>query len=388
MASTMRSRLGFTLIELLVVIAIIAILAAILFPVFAKAREKARQTNCLNNQKQIATATLLWAQDHDELLPAATTFWGDLNLDRGTLVCPTAGKKVSQGYLFHRYLGEMALGDVTEPSAMMVTVDGVADTALGGLAHVCSWSSELAARHTGKVIAAFLDGHVALSAPGSVPVLTKPILTEDLFAGLTAGALPSGSNGWTVAKTTTYNITTSNATYSTSTGLLVEMHCLNPTTAGGNAITATRTLPAMPVGTAGWSLTGKLLVQLGWIYGTNYNCNGGIRTKDSGGTAIGTILFTGNYQQKRIEFPTGTPFISGTFSGGPSGLTVALAPCMLTYGPTKATLTYSGKTATATAGGTPLAPASVEIWFAENGGWLSDGYRCTTQDLQFAYNAW
>ncbi|MHB9025320.1 MAG: type II secretion system protein, partial [Armatimonadota bacterium] len=55
---------GFTLIELLVVIAIIAILAAILFPVFAKAREKARQTSCLNNQKQVATALLMWVQDH------------------------------------------------------------------------------------------------------------------------------------------------------------------------------------------------------------------------------------------------------------------------------------------------------------------------------------
>ena len=60
------SRRGFTLIELLVVIAIIAILAAILFPVFAKAREKARQTSCLSNLKQITLAALQYAQDYDE----------------------------------------------------------------------------------------------------------------------------------------------------------------------------------------------------------------------------------------------------------------------------------------------------------------------------------
>ncbi len=59
---------AFTLIELLVVIAIIAILAAILFPVFAQAREKARQTSCLSNQKQIATGILMYAQDYDEML--------------------------------------------------------------------------------------------------------------------------------------------------------------------------------------------------------------------------------------------------------------------------------------------------------------------------------
>lgn len=64
-------RRGFTLIELLVVIAIIAILAAILFPVFAQAREKARQTQCMNNLKQMATGVISYIQDYDERFPMA-----------------------------------------------------------------------------------------------------------------------------------------------------------------------------------------------------------------------------------------------------------------------------------------------------------------------------
>jgi len=72
---------GFTLIELLVVIAIIAILAAILFPVFAQAREKARQTSCLSNMKQVALASLMYAQDYDETFcaqgePQEANGWG------------------------------------------------------------------------------------------------------------------------------------------------------------------------------------------------------------------------------------------------------------------------------------------------------------------------
>ncbi len=61
---------AFTLIELLVVIAVIAILAAILFPVFAQAREKARQAGCVSNLKQINTGLLMYAQDYDEALPS------------------------------------------------------------------------------------------------------------------------------------------------------------------------------------------------------------------------------------------------------------------------------------------------------------------------------
>jgi len=65
----MRRRNGFTLIELLVVIAIIAILAAILFPVFARAREKARQSSCVSNLKQMGLAMHMYASDYDERLP-------------------------------------------------------------------------------------------------------------------------------------------------------------------------------------------------------------------------------------------------------------------------------------------------------------------------------
>jgi prepilin-type N-terminal cleavage/methylation domain-containing protein/prepilin-type processing-associated H-X9-DG protein len=71
------NRRGFTLIELLVVIAIIAILAAILFPVFARARERARMASCLSNLKQIGVGTMMYVQDYDELFPN-TISWGRL----------------------------------------------------------------------------------------------------------------------------------------------------------------------------------------------------------------------------------------------------------------------------------------------------------------------
>jgi prepilin-type N-terminal cleavage/methylation domain-containing protein len=70
----LRKRSGFTLIELLVVIAIIAILAAILFPVFAQAREKARSASCLSNLKQIGLAVMMYTQDYDEIYPANYTY--------------------------------------------------------------------------------------------------------------------------------------------------------------------------------------------------------------------------------------------------------------------------------------------------------------------------
>jgi len=92
---------AFTLIELLVVIAIIAILAAILFPVFAQAREKARSISCLSNVKQFSLSTLMYIQDYDEMFPQSVNCVSGCMADplgRGGIIVPGSGATVETVY--------------------------------------------------------------------------------------------------------------------------------------------------------------------------------------------------------------------------------------------------------------------------------------------------
>lgn len=189
MEKSRRYPLGFTLIELLVVIAIIAILAAILFPVFAKAREKARQTACMNNQRQMVTAIHMYTQDHEELLPPAAGWNQALGLEQQVFDCPSSiGEGPDYIYNAGSHLSESALGDYAVPNEVLVTADGVkgmltlekcdnnsgtADVVISGDSQRNFFKYFEIGTHGNAIVATFLDGHVQL-----LPTKTNAQKTE------------------------------------------------------------------------------------------------------------------------------------------------------------------------------------------------------------------
>jgi prepilin-type N-terminal cleavage/methylation domain-containing protein/prepilin-type processing-associated H-X9-DG protein len=182
-------RKGFTLIELLVVIAIIAILAAILFPVFAKAREKARQTSCLNNVRQLTTGFLSYIQDYDEHLPMyadASYTWGWQAViapyTKNTQIqhCPSSTTTYSYGVDYPNLCGvgsAAALGAINYPAEcmMIAETEGQGATgfngsdlylayspfnyALGSITWAMQNGLAWPGRHNGGDNIGFVDGH-------------------------------------------------------------------------------------------------------------------------------------------------------------------------------------------------------------------------------------
>jgi prepilin-type N-terminal cleavage/methylation domain-containing protein/prepilin-type processing-associated H-X9-DG protein len=197
----MFKRRGFTLIELLVVIAIIAILAAILFPVFARAREKARQTSCLSNVKQLALAVMQYCSDYDGTYNCAErdyptwTLWYDAFLDpyvknRQVILCPSfKPSNIKQSYAWNVNFGYDMSGrpgcdgiseaSVKKPAeCIMFTEAAITWNWLLSIGRTCPWycshrffpSTDVswmqtnynrpeAGIHNGGVNNAFADGH-------------------------------------------------------------------------------------------------------------------------------------------------------------------------------------------------------------------------------------
>jgi prepilin-type N-terminal cleavage/methylation domain-containing protein len=158
---------GFTLIELLVVIAIISILAALLFPIITKVRERAYQTACFNNQRQIAQLLHLYVQDHDELFmgnPGEGSWPNELvvTADAGLYDCPKGDGKASSSnpdYGFNAVLFGKALGDIQSPATVVMTADRTSYSRSPTYAFT-DFEHEITPRHAGGSVLACVDGHV------------------------------------------------------------------------------------------------------------------------------------------------------------------------------------------------------------------------------------
>jgi len=243
---THYAKQGFTLIELLVVIAIIAVLAAILFPVFAKAREKSWQATCTSNQRQIAAAVAIYVQDNDEsFFPADATVWATKlpGLPAEVFHCPSTsdpGSASTPNYGFNASLYGVTLGNMLTPATTPLTADYNALNARASY-QIADWNIDIDTRHNNKdaVILSCVDGHVAAevinnpNTPGSLlgPLLAKgytpfdgsPVVMSqpaqiNSYAPATYGIQPghwNGSQYVTDAAPTVYTIPDS-ACYSSS----------------------------------------------------------------------------------------------------------------------------------------------------------------------------
>jgi len=215
---------GFTLIELLVVIAIIALLAAILFPVFAKAREKARQTQCINNQKQICVAINMYIQDNDEMFFPGNTngsaaIWTTYltNYLGGASVmfhCPSQesangidATAANPEYGFNPNLFSTPIGMINNPAMGLMLADLTPrQTNLSFTFQ--NFLTDFSSRHGNATVLSCIDGHVAF-----VNLPNPRAIAASIFS---SGVLPFPSSNGGTSLTGTLTLADSSAPHVSS----------------------------------------------------------------------------------------------------------------------------------------------------------------------------
>jgi len=250
---------GFTLIELLVVIAIIAILAAILFPVFARARENARRSSCQSNEKQIALGFKQYTSDYDEKYPVADATWPTaINVYTKSvqiLRCPSAssGGASDIDYLYNSNLGAKR-ESVIQASALTVL------NAEKDRANAVNFATAPSAptRHFEGSNYAFVDGHVKwLKTVPSATDVTGTVSTfgVPLSAAASAAAAAAANGSWNAP----FGLTSIDLVYNNEANQSQVFSGANVCTAAAPCSTGGRNVSSAVVRVSGWDGNGASL---------------------------------------------------------------------------------------------------------------------------------
>lgn len=143
------ARSGMTLVEVLVTIAVIGILFGLLFPVFGKARKRARQGACISNQRQLAMQITMLASDNGDRLPNESELWG--NFSEKFLRCGSDSAN-GNSYVYNTSLAGVGMGSIPDPVLTYLTADGQG---------AGTGNQTFMLRHFKRLVASFADGHAA-----------------------------------------------------------------------------------------------------------------------------------------------------------------------------------------------------------------------------------